>query len=99
MTMRFNLTIAVKLAIAYGLFLAPIAYLGYQMAADKETKIAFAQKELEGVGYIAEVRVVQDAVARGAGMAGQAERIRTNEKAHGANLKTAEATDKLVNAL
>ena len=65
---HFNLTIAAKLAIAYGLFLAPIGYLGYQMVADKETSIDFARKETVGLRYIAEVRSVQDAVVRGADM-------------------------------
>ena len=46
--MHFNLTIATKLAIAYGLFLAPIGYLGYQMVADEESSIDFARKETAG---------------------------------------------------
>ncbi len=97
--MRINLTIAAKLAIAYGLFLAPIAYLGYQMVADKEATIGFAEKELTGVRYIAAVRGVQDGLARGAGMAGMAERIKANEAALGGDLKTAAATDALLKAL
>jgi len=96
---RFNLTIAAKLAIAYGLFLAPIAYLGYQMVADKEANIGFAQKEIVGVDYIAEVRAVQDAVVRGAVMAGLAEPIKANEAARGGDLKTGPASDALLKAL
>jgi len=34
--MQFSLTIAAKLVVAYGLFLAPIGYLGYQTVSDKE---------------------------------------------------------------
>jgi methyl-accepting chemotaxis protein len=97
--MRFNPTIAAKLAIAYSLFLAPIAYLGYQMVADKEANIGFAQKELVGARYIAEVRAVQDSVVRGADMGGQLERIGNNEQARGGDLKTADATQALVKAL
>ena len=65
--MQLNVTIAAKLAIAYCLFLMPIGYLGYQMVADKEASIAFAQKEIAGVDYIAQVRKAQDAVIRGKG--------------------------------
>lgn len=97
--MRFDLTIGAKLAIAYGLFLAPIASLAYQMVSDKEANIEFAQKEIAGVHYIAEVRGVQDAVVRGVDMAGLIEKIRANEKTRGADLKTAEATDALLKAL
>ncbi len=97
--MQFNLTIAAKLAIAYGLFLAPIGYLGYQMIADKESSIEFARKETLGVRYIAEVRGVQDAVVRGADMIGLAERVKANETANGADLKTATATNALLKAL
>ena len=89
--MQFNLTIAAKLVIAYGLFLAPIGYLAYQMVSDKESNIDFAQQEIIGVRYIAEVRSAQDEVVRGANMAGLVERIRANEEMRGANLKTAEA--------
>jgi len=70
--MQFSLTIAAKLVVAYDLFLAPIGYLGYQTVSDKESNIDFAKKEITGVRYIAEVRGVQDAVVRGAGMAGLA---------------------------
>ncbi len=97
--MQFNLTIAAKLAIAYGLFLAPIGYLGYQMVADKESSIDFARKETQGVRYIAEIRRVQDAVVRGADMVGLVERVKANETANGADLKTATATDALLKAL
>ena len=97
--MQFNLIIAAKLAIAYGLFLAPIGYLGYEMVADKEAKIDFAQKEVSGLRYVAEVRAVQDAVVRGADMAGLAERVKANEKARGTDLKTAMATNSLLKAL
>jgi methyl-accepting chemotaxis protein len=97
--MRVNLTISAKLAIAYGLFLAPIGYLGYQMVSDKEANIAFAQKEITGVHYIAEVQNIQDAVVRGADMAGLVERIRANETTRGASLKTTAATAALVKAL
>ena len=78
--MQFNLTIAAKLAIAYGLFLAPIGYLGYQMVADEESSIDFARKETLGVRYISEVRSVQDAVVRGADMTGLAGRIKPTKQ-------------------
>ena len=97
--MRSNLTIAAKLAIAYVLFLAPIVYLGYQMVSDKESTIAFARKEIAGVQYVAVVRGVQDAVVRGDDMAALAERIRSNEQSHGADLKTADAAGALQKAL
>jgi methyl-accepting chemotaxis protein len=97
--MPFNFSIAAKLAIAYGLFLAPIGYLGYQMVADKEASIDFAQKEVSGLRYISEVRAVQDAVVRGADMTSLTERANANEKARGADLKTATATDSLLKAL
>jgi methyl-accepting chemotaxis protein len=97
--MKFNLTIAAKLAIAYGLFLAPIGYLGYKMVTDKEASIDFSQKEVLGVQYITEVREVQDAVVRGADMAALADRVKSNEKSRGSVLKTAAATDALLNAL
>jgi methyl-accepting chemotaxis protein len=98
--MPFNrLTIATKLAIAYGLFLAPIAYLGYQMVTEKGASIDFARKELIGIHYIAEVRSVQDAAVRGAEMAALVERIRRNETALGAGLKTVTATEALLKAL
>ncbi len=94
-----RVTIAAKLAIAYGLFLAPIGYLGYKMVSDKEANIAFAQKEVTGVHYIAVVRGVQDAVVRGGNMAGLVEQIRANETALGGDLKTATATGALLKAL
>ncbi len=97
--MRHNLTIASKLAIAYGLFLAPIGYLGFQMASDKEADIAFAQKELIGVRYIAEVRVVQDAIVRGGDLTGLIERVKANQQDRGADLKTAGATTFLIKTL
>jgi methyl-accepting chemotaxis protein len=97
--MRLGLTIAAKLAIAYCLFLAPIGYLGYQMVSDKQTNIAFAQKEIVGLHYIALVRGVQDALVRGSDGAGLAARIRANETALGADLNTAEAADAVVKAL
>jgi methyl-accepting chemotaxis protein len=97
--LQFNSTIAAKLAIAYGLFLAPIGYLGYQMVADKESSIDFANKEIAGAGYIAGVRSVQDAVVRGGDMAGLAQRIRINEADRGANFKTATGTEALLKAL
>ena len=97
--MRLRLTIAAKITIAYGLFLAPICYLGYQVVSDKEANVAFANKELAGIDYIAEVRMVQDAVVRGGPIAALAERIRANETARGAELKTEGATDALLKAL
>jgi methyl-accepting chemotaxis protein len=97
--MRLSLTIGTKLIIAYGLFLAPIAFLGYQMVSDKEVQIAFAQKELVGVRYISEVRGVQDAAVRSADMAGLAGRIKTNEQELGTDLKTADATAALLKTL
>ena len=97
--MRFNLTIAGKLVIAYGLFLIPICYLGLQLILDKEAGIAFARKEVLGVHYIAEVRDVQDALARDGNMARQIDRIKANEQASGATLNTAEAAAALLLAL
>jgi methyl-accepting chemotaxis protein len=97
--MNFNMTIAAKLAVAYCLFLAPIAYLGYQMVSDKAANIEFAEKEILGVRYIAEVQGVQDAVVRGADTAGLGDRIKANEAARGGNLKTATAVDSLLKAL
>ncbi|HEX3573310.1 MAG TPA: methyl-accepting chemotaxis protein [Rhodopila sp.] len=97
--MRFNLTIAAKLAIAYSLFLIPIGYLGYQMVSDKEANIAFARKEISGVQYIAAVRGVQDAVVRGGDMKGLSERVNANETTRGGDLKTAAATEALLKAL
>ncbi len=94
-----HVTLAAKLAIAYGLFLAPIGYLGCQMVSDKEATIAFAGKELTGVRYIAAVRGVQDAVVRGGDMAELVEPVRANETALGGHLKTAAATDLLLQAL
>jgi len=100
MTSYFTrVTIATKLVIAYGLFLAPIGYLGYKMVSEKEANIAFAQKEVTGVHYIAVVRGVQDALVRGGNMAELVERIRANETALGGNLKTAAATDAVLKAL
>ncbi len=97
--MRFSPTIAVKLAVAYALFLAPIGYLEHQVLADKGTNIEFAQKEIVGVRYIAEVRGVQDTVVRGGAMPGLIERIKANEATLGADLKTADATQALTKAL
>jgi methyl-accepting chemotaxis protein len=97
--MKFNLTIAAKLTIAYGLFLAPIVYLGFLMVADKEVSIDFAQKEILGVRYIAEVRGVQDAVVRGPELSALAERVKSNEQARGSDLKTSTATDRLLKVL
>ncbi len=97
--MRISLTIAAKLAIAYGMFLAPIAYLGYQMVSDKQTNIEFALKEITGIRYIAVVRGVQDVVVRGGGMPDLAGRTRANDKALGADLKTAAYTEILLAAL
>jgi methyl-accepting chemotaxis protein len=97
--MEFNLSISAKLFIAYILFLLPIGYLGYQAVSDKETKIEFSRKEITGVDYIADVRGVQDAIAHGGDMAALVERIRANERAYGADLKTAEAAEALVRAL
>ncbi len=97
--MRISLTIAAKLAIAYGMFLAPIAYLGYHTVSDKETNIEFARKEITGIRYIAVIRGVQDAVVRGGDMADLVERTRANDKALGADLKTAAYTEILASAL
>ncbi len=97
--MQLNLTIAAKLTIAYGLFLAPIGYLGYQMVADKQSAISFAHKEIMGLRYVAEVSAVQDAVVRGSDMKDLANRVKVNEKALGTDLKTASATDSLLKAL
>ena len=96
---RLNPTIATKLAIAYGLFLAPTFYLGYATISDKESGIAFASKELRGVRYIADVRGVQDAVVRGAGLPDLIGRVKANETARGADLKTSAAASVLVKAL
>jgi methyl-accepting chemotaxis protein len=97
--MRLNLSIAAKQGIAYCLFLTPIAFLGYQTVADKESTIGFAQKEIVGIHYIADVRAVQDAIVRGADMSGLTARVAANERALGADLKTAAATDALSKAL
>ena len=97
--MRMNLTISSKLVIAYALFLAPIAYLGCQMVLDRESNIGFAQKEILGVRYIAEVRAVQDAVARGAAMATQSARIAANEARFGADIKTHDSVGAMLKAL
>lgn len=43
--MRFSPTIAAKLVVAYGLFLAPIAYLGHQVLSDEATNIAFPRRK------------------------------------------------------
>ena len=94
-----NLSIAARLAVAYALFLAPIATLGIQMVSDKEALIAFASKELTGVHAIAAVRTVRDAVARGADMAPLAATIRANQAALGGALKTADASNALAKAL
>jgi methyl-accepting chemotaxis protein len=96
---QLDLTIAAKLAIAYGLFLAPIGYLGYQAVSGKQANIAFAQKEILGLHYIAAVRGVQDAIVRGTDMPGLAEAIRTNQVARGQDLKTTKNTDALLTAL
>jgi methyl-accepting chemotaxis protein len=69
------------------------------MVADKESSIDFARKETLGVQYIGEVRSVQDAVVRGADMIGLEGRVRANETADSAGLKTARATDSLLKAL
>ena len=97
--MRPDLTIAAKLAIAYGLFLMPIGYLGYQMVSDKEASIAFARKEIAGVHYIMAIRNVQDAIVRGGDMAVLAGQVRANEKARGTGFKTVGPTDTLLNLL
>nr|WP_321986711.1 methyl-accepting chemotaxis protein [uncultured Lichenicoccus sp.] len=97
--MRLNLTISSKLVIAYGLFLAPIAFLACEMVLDREANIGFARKEIVGARYIAEVREVQDAVARGVAMAAQATRIESIETRLGGDLKTRASVDALLKAL
>jgi methyl-accepting chemotaxis protein len=97
--MRFNPTIAAKLAVAYSLFLLPIGYLGYKMIAAAETSIGFANKEIVGVHYIADVRRVQDAIVRGSDMATLVGQAEANQRLLGANLETAEATSSLAKAL
>ena len=97
--MRFQVTIAGKLVLAYLLFLTPIVFLGYQMTSDREDNIAFAQKEVAGVSYVATVRAVQEAVVRGSGMAALADRIEINERLHGAGFATADAASSLLKAL
>ena len=97
--MQLNLTISSKLIIAYGLFLAPIAYLGCEMVHDRQVNIGFARKELVGVRYIAEVRNVQDAIARGAGMATQSARIAATEQRLGGDLKTRDSVAAMLKAL
>jgi methyl-accepting chemotaxis protein len=92
-------SIASKLVIAYGLFLAPIGYLGYNTIADNEAKIGFAAKEIAGVRYIAAVRGAQDRVARGAEMRPLVASIESNEQASGLTLNTADAAAALVKAL
>ncbi len=97
--MPLNLTIARKLAVAYGLFLAPIGYLGYQVMADREANIAFAQKELLGLHYISEVRQVLAALVRGAAVDSLVGAIKSNEAARGGALKTGGSTELLLKAL
>ena len=94
-----DLTISAKLAIAYGLFLLPIGYLGYQMLSDRQTSIAFARKEIAGVHLIVQVRDVQDAVIRGADMSGLARQVETNGNAHDAEFGTAASTTAFLKAL
>ena len=98
-SVRISLTIAAKLAIAYGMFLAPIAYLGHHTVSDKETNIEFALKEITGIRYIAVIRGVQDAVVRGGDMAALIETTRANDKALGSDLKTAAYSEILASAL
>jgi methyl-accepting chemotaxis protein len=97
--MRFTLTIATKLTIAYALFLMPIVYLGVRTVSGNEHDIAFARKELLGVHYVSVVRAIQDAVIRGADMAALAGRVGANERAQGRDLATADAAAALTQAL
>jgi methyl-accepting chemotaxis protein len=62
--MRFlnNLKTGHKLLIAYGLFLLPILFLVYVVVTSELVDIQFAQKELQGVRYLAALREVQDEV-------------------------------------
>lgn len=69
------------------------------MVSDKEANIAFAQKEIRSLHYIAVVRNVQDAVVRGADMSGLSEWVRSNEMALGTDLKTVAYADLLFKAL
>ncbi len=92
-------SIASKLIIAYGLFLAPIGYLSFNTIGDTEAKIGFAAKEIAGIHYIATVRDAQDRVARGAEMGPLAASIESNEQASGSTLNTADAAAALVKAL
>ena len=97
--MQIKPTIAAKLALAYVLFLAPIATLGFQMIADKEANIAFATKEITGVHYIAAIQAVQDAVARGGASADWAGQVSTAQQTLGGELKTADSAQALLGAL
>ncbi|HTI83068.1 MAG TPA: methyl-accepting chemotaxis protein [Acetobacteraceae bacterium] len=97
--MRANLTIAAKLLIAYALFFLPICYLAYQLISGTEADIGFARKELVGIDYIRPVRVVQDAIVRGADMASLAAQIEANQQARGSDLNTAAAVSALSQAL
>jgi len=97
--LRLNLSIASKLAAAYVLFLLPIGYLGVQTVSDKEASIGFARKEITGLRYIATVRRVQDALARGGDGTRLAADLKAIEAALGADLKTAQAAATLGQAL
>ncbi len=92
-------SISTKLAVAYILFLLPILYLGMRMLVDKETNIAFAQKELRGTHYILEVLAVQNAAVRGSDTAMLSDRIKANEAKWGAGLVTSEPTNALLETL
>lgn len=97
--MSIRLTIKNKLFIAYALFLLPISFLCLQMINEKEANVAFAGKELQGLGYIAEIRNVLNTLARNGDPASLHAKVQANEATRGAGIKTAEAATVLLKAL
>jgi methyl-accepting chemotaxis protein len=97
-----NLRTGHKLLIAYGLFLLPILFLVYVVVTQALVNIQFAQKELQGVGYLAALRDVQDALGRGDAAfpnAALADRVAAAEQEFGAELGTDSAAAAAVTAL
>ena len=96
-----NLTVAWKLMLSLGLFLAPILYLVTVIAGDKDELIAFAQTEIAGAHYIDALRAVQIELARAESGAVQrgATRLADAEARFGSGLGTADAAQALAAAL
>jgi methyl-accepting chemotaxis protein len=91
-----------KLLIAYGLFLLPILYLFYVVVAGATANISFAEKELQGVGYLTVLRDVQDQLVRSDTVLPNpdlADRVVKGEQQFGADLGTAEQAKAAVDAL